>query len=138
MRSGTRCRGAVGGTWSSTSRPTSGRTGSGSCSIAFRPIWCGSTTTRAISASLGYDPVEEFAAYGARLGSVHVKDRVLGGTTVDLGSGDTRFDAVFDELARMGYDGDFVLQTARGESGDEMALAARNLELVRAYRADRA
>jgi len=37
------------------------------------------------SASLGYDPTEEFAAYGARLGSIHIKDRVLGGGTVPLG-----------------------------------------------------
>ena len=28
------------------------------------------------SASLGYDPTDEFAAYGERVGSVHIKDRV--------------------------------------------------------------
>src|SRR5207248_89521 len=31
------------------------------------------------SASLGYDPSEELRAYGDRVGSVHVKDRLRGG-----------------------------------------------------------
>ena len=34
------------------------------------------------SSSLGYAPREEFAAYGERVGSVHIKDRILGGSTV--------------------------------------------------------
>ena len=36
------------------------------------------------SAALGYDPREEIAVYGQRIINVHVKDRVLGGTTVAL------------------------------------------------------
>ena len=43
------------------------------------------------SGSLGYSPVEEFAAYGDRIGSFHIKDRVLGGGTVPLGTGERRF-----------------------------------------------
>ena len=31
------------------------------------------------SASMGYDPAEEFSAYGSRVGSIHIKDRMLGG-----------------------------------------------------------
>lgn len=80
------------------------------------------------SASLGYDPVEEFAAYGARIGSVHVKDRRFQGGTVPLGTGDAKLDVVFAELARRGYTGDYVLQVARGEPGDEIAWCRRNLE----------
>jgi sugar phosphate isomerase/epimerase len=35
--------------------------------------------------------MEEFAAYGERVGSFHIKDRVRGGKTVPLGQGDTDF-----------------------------------------------
>jgi L-ribulose-5-phosphate 3-epimerase len=87
------------------------------------------------SASLGYHPVEEFAVYGARVGSVHIKDRAYGGSTVPLGSGDTHFDALFDVLGEAAYQGDFVLQVARGQSGDELAWARQNREFVLAYRA---
>lgn len=82
------------------------------------------------SASLGYRPRDEFAAYGERVGSVHIKDRVSGGGTVLLGSGDTDFEAMFACLKEIGYDGDFVLQVARGTSGDEVSWARRNREFV--------
>lgn len=71
------------------------------------------------SASLGYRPAEEFAAYGARVGSVHIKDRRLGATTVPLGQGDTDFPSLREQLIQYDYRGDFVLQVARGEVGDE-------------------
>jgi hexulose-6-phosphate isomerase len=89
------------------------------------------------SASLGYDPRDEFAAYGTRVGSVHIKDRMHGGGTVPLGSGDTNFEALFECLDDVGYRGDFVLQVARGEAGDEVSWARRNLEFVMALQADR-
>ena len=77
------------------------------------------------SASLGYDPVEEWEAYGSSVSSVHIKDRVLNGTTVPLGSGSARFDEFFQVASRTGYDGLFVLQAAR--NGDE-------LEATRGYK----
>lgn len=72
------------------------------------------------SAALGYAPNEEFSAYGHRILNVHVKDRVLGGTTVPLGTGHARFDAVFENLARIGYQGNFILQTARAADHDHV------------------
>jgi L-ribulose-5-phosphate 3-epimerase len=87
------------------------------------------------SSSLGYHPVDEFAAYGARVGSVHIKDRVHGGSTVPLGSGDADFKALFKCLEDIGYHGDFVLQVARGAAGDEVALARKNREFVLALQA---
>ena len=84
------------------------------------------------SASLGFAPSEEFAAYGHRLGSVHIKDRELGGSTKPLGTGGADLSAVFEGLARLGYLGDYVLQAARGESGAEVALASQNREFVAA------
>src|SRR6185369_2868975 len=39
------------------------------------------------SAALGHDSAEEISAYAPRILNVHVKDRLLGGTTVPLGTG---------------------------------------------------
>jgi L-ribulose-5-phosphate 3-epimerase len=78
------------------------------------------------SSSLGYRPAEEFAAYGDRIGSVHIKDRVCGGGTVPLGTGDADLPAVFHGLAALGYRGDYVMQIARPESGQELSWISRN------------
>jgi len=85
------------------------------------------------SSSLGYRPAEEFAAYGERLGSVHIKDRVLQGGTVPLGEGDADLEAVFAGLRRLNYDGDFILQVARGMPGHEVAWARQNRTFVERY-----
>jgi len=82
------------------------------------------------SAALGYDPFEEFEAYGDRIGSVHIKDRVRGGGTVPLARGDADFLALFACLAKVGYQGDFILQVARGARGDEVAWARQNRAFV--------
>jgi len=78
------------------------------------------------SASLGYSPVEEFAAYGERIGSIHIKDRMLHGASVPLGTGSADFATIIRELKKISYRGDFVLQAARETSGGEVALARRN------------
>jgi L-ribulose-5-phosphate 3-epimerase len=78
------------------------------------------------SASLGYQVKSEFAAYGNRIGSVHIKDRKLGSATVPLGTGDADLPSVFRCLAALNYLGDYVLQIARSESGDEVNWIARN------------
>ena len=83
------------------------------------------------SASLGYMPREEFAAYGSRVGSVHLKDRRRGAGTVPLGEGDTDFDELFDALAKHRYRGDFILQVARGSPGDELAWTRANVDTGR-------
>ena len=70
------------------------------------------------SAALGLSAHKEFAAYGQRVFNVHVKDRVLGGTTVPLGTGSANFDAVFAALAQINYRGNFILQTARDADGN--------------------
>lgn len=77
------------------------------------------------SASLGFVPAEEFAAYGEWIGSFHIKDRRLGATTVPLGEGDTDFASLRDELINLQYRGDFVLQVARGNEGEEPAWLAQ-------------
>lgn len=84
------------------------------------------------SAALGYDPTEEWEAYGERVGSVHVKDRVRGGGTVPLGEGDADLDSVFDLLVARGWQRPLVLQVARGRDGDEVAWVRAAAERVRA------
>jgi hexulose-6-phosphate isomerase len=85
------------------------------------------------SASLGYHPREEFAAYGERIGSVHIKDRKLNGGTVPLGTGDTDFAALFAGLSELRYTGDFILQVARGRSGAEVDWARQNRAFVQKW-----
>jgi L-ribulose-5-phosphate 3-epimerase len=70
------------------------------------------------SAGLGMKPADEIAAYGDRIANVHIKDRVLGGATVPLGTGSADFEAVFATLAKSGYRGNYILQTARAHDGD--------------------
>ena len=82
------------------------------------------------SSSLGYTPREEFAAYGNRVGSVHIKDRLRGGGTVPLGTGDADFPSLADCLKTSGYAGDFILQVARGAPGDEVNWTRQNREYV--------
>ena len=82
------------------------------------------------SSSLGYLPHDEFAAYGDRVGSVHIKDRVRGGGTVPLGTGDADLPALFECLDAWKYSGDFILQAARGIEGDELAWARQNRDFV--------
>jgi L-ribulose-5-phosphate 3-epimerase len=78
------------------------------------------------SASLGFAPEAEWGAYGQLIGSVHIKDRVKAGGTVPLGSGNADFAALTRCLKRFDYQGRFILQVARGTTGDEVDWARRN------------
>lgn len=82
------------------------------------------------SAALGFDPAAEIAAYGARIVNVHVKDRLLGGTTVPLGTGNADFETVFAQLARAGYRGNCIMQTARAADGDHAAALSRYRDMI--------
>lgn len=83
------------------------------------------------SASLRYNPQEELKAYGQYVATVHVKDRVSGGGTVPLGTGDTDFDTCFAMLKENGFKGPFILQAARG--GEEVAWCRSNREFLLQY-----
>jgi L-ribulose-5-phosphate 3-epimerase len=85
------------------------------------------------SASLGYDPKMEMKAYGADIATVHVKDRVKGGTTVPLTTGSADFAAVFSGLAAHNYAGPFILQSARQKPGEELATIKGYAAMVRGW-----
>lgn len=82
------------------------------------------------SAALGHDPVEELTLLGPWLGSVHVKDRVLGGGTVPLGTGAADFSTCFRLIYAGGFRGPFILQTACEDAVSEVELAIRNRNFV--------
>jgi L-ribulose-5-phosphate 3-epimerase len=71
------------------------------------------------SASLGFNPKEELMAYGSRISDVHIKDRNLGGASVELGTGDADFKTVVLNLQKAGYEGPWIMQAARGNKYTE-------------------
>ena len=85
------------------------------------------------SASLGFAPEEEFQAYRNSIKNIHVKDRILNGTTVELGSGNADFESVFLELALCKYNGNFILQTARSEDGRHVAVMNKYIEMTQSW-----
>ena len=70
------------------------------------------------SAALGFNPLEEFYEYGNRIINVHIKDRKFNGKTVPLTEGDADFKKIFKGLNNLGYEGNFILQTARALDGN--------------------
>ncbi len=77
------------------------------------------------SAAAGFDPREEFEAYGAWINSVHIKDRRRSAGTVPLGQGDVNFPLLRELLRQIDYQGSFVMEAARGQTGQEPAWQAR-------------
>jgi L-ribulose-5-phosphate 3-epimerase len=89
------------------------------------------------SSGLGYVASEEFAAYGDRIGSVHIKDRrskSAGGiATMPLGGGSADFADVFQSMKRIDYNRGLTLQVARGEDGDEVNWIRQQLTFVKRF-----
>jgi L-ribulose-5-phosphate 3-epimerase len=83
------------------------------------------------SASLGYDPAEELDAYGERISDIHIKDRLLGGGSVKLGTGNADIPGFLKLLEKFDYSGPFVMQSFRDDEG--VAIFKEQLELVRSY-----
>ena len=72
------------------------------------------------SAGLGYDPEQEFAAYGDRITDIHIKDRVKNGFSVCLGQGSADFTQIFKCVQNYGYSGPFIMQAFRDDDGLEI------------------
>lgn len=81
------------------------------------------------SASLGYNTEEEILKLGKWINNVHIKDRILGGGSVPLGTGNANLNLSFKMLSEIGYEGSFILQTARGDNDIEEA--KKNLGIVK-------
>jgi L-ribulose-5-phosphate 3-epimerase len=89
------------------------------------------------SSGLGFIATEEFAAYGSRIGSVHIKDRYRkpegGIETRPLGTGSANFDDVFTAIRSIDYQGGVTLQVARGADNDEVNFIKTQLDFVKKY-----
>ena len=91
------------------------------------------------SSGLGYVASEEFAAYGDRIGSIHIKDRYRkpegGVETRPLGTGSADFEDVFGAIRSIGYQGGLTFQVARGAPGDEVNFLRTQIDFLRRYTA---
>ena len=65
--------------------------------------------------ALGYDPLKEIPRLASKIDGVHIKDRVLNGPNVPLGTGSVDFERCGVALAEIGYEGALVLETVRGD-----------------------
>ena len=83
------------------------------------------------SASLGYEVDDEMAHLGKYLGSIHVKDRLLGGGTVTLGKGNADLPGCFRWFYKLGFNRWYVLQAARGIEYEEEAHIGSLINITR-------
>ena len=84
-------------------------------------------------AYLGYDLCHELNTLGPWIGSVHIKDRMLGGVTVPLGQGNADFKTFFRDIYKTQFSGPFILQAAREQNISELDLAIRNRKFIESY-----
>ena len=85
------------------------------------------------SAFLGYDVAEEFAYYGDKIKTLHIKDRVFDSGTVPLGTGNADFSKTFKALREYNFSGPIIFQAARGEEGKEIETAKQYLSFMKKY-----
>ena len=69
------------------------------------------------SASLGYDWREELSVLAPLFSGVHIKDRILGGGSVPLGTGDADVVGVLTALLATGFNGPVTMQAFRDREG---------------------
>lgn len=82
-------------------------------------------------AACGHDLATDLADLGSYVYGVHVKDRLLGGRSVFLGTGDTDFQKVFHALVSMDYAGNLTLEAYYED--DPSGTASHNLQFVKRF-----
>lgn len=86
------------------------------------------------SVSLGYNPKDEFRAYGNYISDLHIKDRLLNGGSVKLGTGNADFKTVFKLLKKFKFDGNIIMQSAKEEEyTDDLRLVKTQKEFISKY-----
>ena len=86
------------------------------------------------SAALGYNTKEEFAEIGKYFANIHIKDRKFHGNTVPLGSGDVNFELFFNELSKIDYNGELIIQGARQDFKENYMKTCKDyLKIVKQY-----
>lgn len=99
----------------------------------FPPAQFGINYDMGNSAAFGWDPAEEIPLLAPRILNVHVKDRILGGTTVPLGTGAAQLGLQFSLLRDASYAGTYILQTARANDDDHAGALKRFAAMARNF-----
>jgi L-ribulose-5-phosphate 3-epimerase len=81
------------------------------------------------AAALGFDLESELTALRRFISGVHIKDRILNGPNVPMGTGSVDFPKAFRLLGNLDYQGPWILETTPGD--DPVAFAARHILYVR-------
>jgi L-ribulose-5-phosphate 3-epimerase len=81
--------------------------------------------------SFGLNHVEYINHYGNKINNVHLKDRTFDANTVEPLKGDTDFIKIFESLKYIGYDGNYIVQTARGEYGQEVKTISHHMKIFK-------
>ena len=77
---------------------------------------------------------EEFEEIGRYFGNIHIKDRKFQGDTVPLGYGDVDFELFFNELSKINYSGELIIQGARQDLTENYIKTCKNyLKIVKQY-----
>jgi hexulose-6-phosphate isomerase len=82
------------------------------------------------SASEGYDPIEVIDILENMIGSIHIKDRKLGSSSVPLGQGDVKFLEIFQSLDNINFDGPISFQIYRNKDSDNISLLKNSLTFI--------
>ena len=71
--------------------------------------------------------------YTAPIKNIHIKDRLLKGNTVPLGTGDVDFDILFKLLKKHDYKGNLIIQGARETKESPEETSSKYLKFVKQY-----
>ncbi|QLH10057.1 sugar phosphate isomerase/epimerase [Candidatus Nitrosotenuis sp. DW1] len=85
------------------------------------------------STALGYDVEEEINILSDRIKNIHIKDRIVHGKTVPLGTGNTKFDLFFSSLKKINFRGDLIIQGAREDNFTPKQTCEKYYKFVKQY-----
>ena len=83
------------------------------------------------SAALEYSIDDEFKYYGQYIYNVHIKDRIKNGNTIRLGKGNANFFKLFENLKKINFKENLILQTARSSNNQHMKEIKVNLKYLK-------
>ena len=81
---------------------------------------------------MGYN-INEEKAYFNKVYNVHIKDRLLRGTTVKLGEGNCDFVKLFKVLKSKKYNNNLILQTAKTWKNNEVGEILDNIKFIKKF-----
>ena len=81
--------------------------------------------------SCGVDHEHFIGYFKDKIINVHIKDRTYDRRTVSPTTGDTNFELIFKNLSSIGYKGNFILQTARGPTGQEFDTIRKHIDIFK-------